>query len=111
MIALLKDAGVLDGELRKNVEKVYKTCKICHMFHRKAGKPKVGLPKARKVNETVSLDLKPAATVTGKKDDKRQIVYMVDEMSRFTAAGVSKTKEATKVIDVILKRWCLNGLG
>ena len=44
---------------------------ICHTFHHKAGKPKVGLPKARKINETVSLNLKPVATIIGNSNDKK----------------------------------------
>ena len=75
------------------------------------GKPKVVLPKAREVNETVSLDLKAVSSITGNKADQRQIVYCVDEFSKWTAAVVSKNKEAESVIKVVLTEWCLKGLG
>ena len=62
------------------------------------------------MNETVCVDLKPVSTIL-QEDSRKQIVYMVDSFSSFTAAGISDSKEAEKVADVILKKWCLSGIG
>ena len=105
------DSGIDDDKLKKRLEKIYKSCRICHRFGRKAGKPKVGLPKAREFNETIALDLKPVSSLLNNTNDKRQIVYMVDEFSRYTIAGISENKEAVNVAKIIMKRWCLNGPG
>ena len=63
------------------------------------------------MNETVFIDLKHVATILDNKKDKRQIVYMVDSFSNFTAAGISKSKEAEAVSNVFLRKWCLMGGG
>ena len=110
MESILRDAGE-DGVVIKLMRKIQEKCRVCKKFKRKASKPKVGLPKAREVNETVSVDLKPVASLLQIEHDQRQVVYMVDEFSKYTVAGVSKNKEADEVAKVILKKWCLSGPG
>ena len=109
---LLKDAGEDDPVIMKILRRIHDHCADCKKHQKNASKPKVGLPKAREVNETVCLDLKPVSTLINK-EDRRQIVYMVDSFSNFTAAGISKSKEAEAVAEVVLKKWCLfkGGLG
>ena len=108
--SLLADAGHLDGAVSKLLKKIQDSCSICKRYKRKASKPKVGLPKSREVNHIVSVDLKPVKEFMGV-DDNRHIVYMVDEFSKYTVAGIAKNKEAETVGKVILKSWCLDGLG
>ena len=108
---LLKDAGEKDPIMLKMLKRIHTCCSICSKYKRKMSKPKVALPKAREINETVSLDLKAVSSITGNKADQRQIVYCVDEFSKWTAAGISKNKEAECVIKVVLTEWCLKGLG
>ena len=84
---------------------------MCRKYRKKASKPKVGLPKSREVNETVSVDLKPVASLIQSENDRRYVVYMVDEFSKYTMAGVSKSKEADEVAKIIFKKWCLAGPG
>ena len=62
MEALLKDAGENEVVL-KIMRKIHENCRVCKKHRKKASKLKVGLPKAREVNETVSVDLKPVATL------------------------------------------------
>ena len=107
---LLKDAGKADPVVVKILQKIQDTCKICKKHKKRSSRPKVGLPKSREVNETVCVDLKPVSSIL-KEDSRKQIVYMVDSFSSFTAAGISDSKEANKVADVILKKWCLSGIG
>ena len=111
MEALLRDAGQDDKTILIIMRKIQDNCKVCKKHKRKASKPKVGLPKAREINETVSVDLKPVSSLLGNAKDNRQIVYMVDEFSKLTAAGISKSKEADDVAKVILDVWCLDGVG
>ena len=107
---LMKDSGEDDSVIIKILKKVHDHCSVCRKHKRNPSKPKVGLPKAREVNETVCIDLKPVATLLSR-EDRRQVVYMVDSFSNFTAAGISRSKEAEAVAEVILRKWCLGGGG
>ena len=111
MELLMKDSGECDKIILKMLKKIQEKCRVCLKFKRKASKPKVGFAKAREVNETVSVDLKPVSSLTGDQKDGRQIVYIIDELSRFTAAGISKNKEAEEVVKIILNKWCLGMMG
>ena len=111
MDLLMKDAGEGDSKIMRMMRRIQETCRVCRKFKRKASKPQVGLPKSREINETVSVDLKPVSSLTGDKRDARQVVYMMDEFSRFTAAGISKNKESEEVIKIILNKWCLGIMG
>ena len=53
----------------------------------------------------MSVDLKPVASITNDSKDKRQIVYMVDEASRYTKGGISKSKEPEDVVEVLINEW------
>ena len=75
MEALLKDAGENEVVL-KIMRRIHENCCVCKKHRKKASKPKVGLPKAREVNETVSVDLKPVATLINAENDPRMIVYI-----------------------------------
>ena len=68
------------------------------------------MPKAREVNEILSIDLKPVSSVIGKKEDRRYLVYAVCEFSKFIVGGISPNKEAENVAKVLLDISCLNGL-
>ena len=67
---LMADAGTLDNGVLAKLKRIYKECKVCEKYQRRASRPKVGLPKSRNVNEIVSLDLKPVATLLNKPTDK-----------------------------------------
>ena len=107
---LIKDAGEDDPVVIKILRKIHDRCSVCRKHQKNPSKPKVGLPKAREVNEIVCIDLKPVATLINK-DDRRHVVYFVDSFSNFTNAGISKSKEAESVAEVILRKWCLGGGG
>ena len=109
--ALLKTAGEFDKQVEKKLERIFKNCSICQKHRKKSKRPTVSFPKANDLNEVVSIDLKPVALITDDKRDKRQIVYMVDEASRFTRGGISKSKEAEDVVKVLLDKWCLDFMG
>ena len=108
---IFKDSGLEDKGIMRKIGRVFECCKICRKYQRKDSKPKVGLPKASSVNECVSIDLKPVSSLTGDSSDKRQIVYCVCELSRYTKAGISRSKESEDVVSVLLNTWCLDGPG
>ena len=54
---LLQPAGKLKGKKKLVIEFLEK-CEICRKYRRTSSRPKVGLPKARDINEVVSIDLK-----------------------------------------------------
>ena len=97
---LMKDAGEEDPVVVKILRRIHDHCSVCKKHQKNPSKPKVGLPKAREVNELVCLDLKPVSSLLGK-EDKRQIVYMVDSFSSYTSAGISKSKEAEDVANIV----------
>ena len=107
----MKDSGVSDEEVNRAIEEVSQNCSICAKYRRRESRPKTRLPRARFFNEVVSLDLKPAATILGNPNDKRQVVYMIDEFSRYTIAAISVNKEAENISKAILEHWCLKGPG
>ena len=101
----------MDECLSKKLMKISKSCQICHKYQKSSPKPKVGLLKAREVNEIRSIDLKPVSSLIKNKNDPRYIVYAVDEFSKFIVGGISPNKEAENVAKVILEISCLKGLG
>ena len=60
--------------------------------------------------KAVSLDLKPVSSLLEDVGDKRQIVYMMDEFSRYTVGAISKSKEPEEVAKLVLDEWCLRGM-
>ena len=108
---IFEGAGEDDKSITKKLERIFESCRVCRKFQKKESKPKVGFPKSEGVNQYVNIDLKPVASITGNSNDNRQIVYCVDEFSRFTKAGISKNKEAEEVASVIMNKWCLDGPG
>ena len=108
---MFKESGQAEKGLLGKIKKIYEECRVCDKYQKTAGKPKVGLPKASEVNEVISVDLKPMASILSNPEDKRQLVYLVDEFSSFTVAGVARNKEAENVSKIILKKWCLDGPG
>ena len=70
ILSLLKEAGMLDEGLSTKLTKISKACQICHKYQKSVPKPKVGLQKAREINEIISVDLKPVSSLIGKNDDR-----------------------------------------
>merc|ERR1711905_37234 len=58
MLYAFKNAGKLDTETRKNIERVIEKCEICRKNKRSASKSAVAIPRASDFNSIVSLDLK-----------------------------------------------------
>ena len=108
---LMDDAGIEDPNISRILKRIQECCRICQKYRKKQSRPKTGLPKARTLNEAVSLDLKPVSSLVEDSSDKRHIVYMMDEFSRYTAGAISKSKEPVDVAKIVLDDWCLTGMG
>ena len=109
--SLMKDAGVQQKKISKTLDVIQQNCMVCKRYKRKESKPKTALPKSNNVNEVISMDLKPVSDIVNDSSDKRNILYVMDEFSRFTAAGVIKNKEPETVANKVLDIWCLGGMG
>ena len=68
LLTLLKDAGIDDEKVSEILKMIDHSCRICKRFWKKMTRPKTSFPKARFLNETVSIDLKPASSLTEKED-------------------------------------------
>ena len=108
---LMNDAGLEDPHISRILKRIHETCRICLKYRKKQSRPKTALPKARALNEAVSMDLKPVSSLLEDSSDKRQILYIMDEFSRYTVAAISKSKEPESVAKIILDEWCLKGMG
>ena len=102
LISLYKNKGSLTPKVEKTIKKVCDQCNICKKRFRARSRPKVGLPKSTSVNQKVSIDLKNVSTLIDKKTDKRYVLYLNDEFSKFIRGTVIKNKEKERIIEAIL---------
>ena len=81
-------------------------CKVCKKYRRTPSRPKVGLPKARDMNDVVSLDLK----ILKKSGNKEvAILYFHDEFTKLTKGQVINYKGKDTIIKAIESKWILGG--
>ena len=81
-------------------------CKVCKRYKKTPPRPKVGLPKAKDVNDVVSMDLKIV-----KKSGKSEvaILYLHDEFSKLIKGQVINDKKAETIIKGIESKWIIGG--
>ena len=58
MLFAFRNAGKLDDETRKMIDKVVDSCEFCKRNSRSKSKPTVAIPRATDFNSVVSFDLK-----------------------------------------------------
>ena len=107
----LKDAGLKSDEAFKHVDEISEECRICKLTRKKESRLRTCAPKARECNQVVSLDLKPVSSLLDNKEDKRHILYIHDEFSRFTVGTVIKNKEDKTVVKSAMDLWSKRGMG
>ena len=81
-------------------------CEVCKKYRRTPSRPKVGLPKARDVNDVVSIDLK-ILKKAGNKDVA--ILYLHDEFSKLIKGQVINDKNPDTIIKAIEAKWIIGG--
>ena len=98
---LLQPSGRMRGKKRLIV-KFLEKCDVCRRYRRTPPRPKVGLPKAKDVNEVVSIDLKIL-----KKSGKTEvaILYLHDEFSKVIKGQVINDKNPDTIIKAIENKW------
>ena len=105
LCSLYRSKNALTPTVNKIIKKVCSQCNICKRFNKSQPRPKVGLPKATSFNECVSLDLKNVSSLLEDPNDKRMIVYMTDEFTKYTKGKIIQGKTKEKVLEAILKEW------
>ena len=102
---LFLPAGRLKGKKRL-VEEFLDKCEICRKFRRTPSRPKVGLPKAKDMNDVVSLDLK----ILKKSGNKEvAILYFHDEFTKLNKGQVINDKGKDTIIKAIENKWIIGG--
>ena len=97
---LIQNAGKLDREVKRRLEKIRESCMACQLYRNRVPAPAVSIPRATKVNQIVTVDLKEWDT--GK---HRYILYFVDMFSRFVLALFIPNKQAVTIGEAMLEKW------
>ena len=95
---LLSDAGLGDKELFSLLQEVIESCEICKVYKKPPAKPATSFPRARAVNECVAIDLHQL-------DSNLYYLHIIDEFSRFSQAGIVRSKKPSEIIDVFSEKW------
>ena len=90
---LMKDSRIEDPELVKKLKKIQGEFNICNKYRKRESKLRTSFPKARNINEVLSVDLKPVSNLVHNQNDKRKILYMMNEFSKMTVALIVKLKD------------------
>lgn len=97
LLKLIKDAGIRDFELEKEIGKLEETCETCIKFKRTPCRPVVSVPMAKHFNDIVSMDLKVW--------HEKYFLVMIDMATRYCNACVIKSKAADVIIDAVMRHW------
>ena len=89
---LLTDADLGDKELFSLLEEVIESCEICKIYKKPPAKPATSFPRARAVNECVAIDLHEL-------DINLHYLHIIDEFSRFSQAGIVRSKKPSEIIE------------
>ena len=71
----------------------------------------MGIPKATAFNETVFVDVKNMSSLVGDPSDKRFVLYLIDEFTKYSRGVVIPNKEKETVVFSIIQEWCLTLCG
>ena len=94
---LLKDAGVENKEMLKQIECIDQSCDICNRFKKALPKPIVCIPLAKVFNESVAMDLKTI--------DSSLILHIIDHATRYSSAVLVSCKRMDVIVEAVLKFW------
>ena len=100
VVDLIKNANKLTEEVEGYLDHVEENCESCKVNRKRKPKPAVGLPRASKFNQVVTMDLKQYQY-----KNYQYILYLVDIFSRFMVALFLTKKEPSVVGAAILEKW------
>ena len=95
---LLKKAGFEKEEYFKAIDEVSGSCEICIRYKKPKPKPVVGLPRGQTFNDTVAMDLKTLS-------NNVHILYMIDTVTRYSAAKIIYNKRKETIVDGLCCGW------
>ena len=95
---LLKKAGFEKEEYFKAIDEVSESCEICIRYKKPKPKPVVGLPRGQTFNDTVAMDLKTLS-------NNVHILYMIDTVTRYSAAKIIYNKRKETIVDGLCCGW------
>ena len=99
LISLIKKAGEDNESLIKEIEEIGKNCDSCKRYQKTRPRPAVTLPLASEFNETVAMDLKIY------KNNSIYFLHVIDLLTRFSMAGVIRSKKAETIIKEFFQIW------
>ena len=97
LIKLIRNAGVNDKKLEKEIINISKECLYCMQYKRAPPRPVVSMPLASSFNESVSMDLKMW--------NKYTFLVIVDMATRFCTATVVNNKLPATIIKGFFVSW------
>ena len=97
LIKLLQKSDFHEKKFFEIIEKCEETCEICQMSRRAPTRPVVALGRASHFNDSVAIDLKFF--------DKKIVLHMIDEFTRYSRCIVIRNKEAETVVGGIIQGW------
>ena len=96
---MLKNDGSFTKHVHGLVNKLYNSCVTCHKFRKSKPTPKVAPPMSRNVNDCITIDLKLYPKLG------RNVIYMIDDFSRYVVASSVPNKEAVTITKEFLDKW------
>ena len=95
LIRMLRNADMLDSDIKKQIRSVTENCEVCKKYKRPAARSVVSVQMAEKFNEVIAMDLKQV----------RQHLVLVDLATRYCVASVIPNKSAKTVVGLIFRNW------
>ena len=97
LLNLIKNAGIKNRKLCKEINSVSNACITCLKYKRPPPRPSVCLPLASRFNELIGIDLK--------KFNNSHFLVIVDIATRFCQARVIPNKEPSTIIKGLFVSW------
>ena len=86
-----------DTELKQQICKISEECTICQVRKCPNAKPVVRLPTTIEFNEVVAMDTKVI--------ENKLVLHLIDQVTRFSAAAVGKSKKKEEIIQHLFTMW------
>ena len=100
LLKLVNSAGPKwsdNKDLKEEIKKLFKKCRICQMYKKPPPRPVVSLPMASEFQETVAMDLKDY--------NGHLILHLIDLCTRLSAATFIPNKKKDTIVREIFRIW------
>ena len=97
---VLKSSNADDRELLEIIVTIDNKYQVCMKYKKTKLRPSVGFLLSKDLNDVVAMDLKSTNSI--------HILHIIDDATRFSAAGVVKSKKKKKeeeIVDTFIKHW------